>query len=91
MRLLILAFLAYILYRVLRRYLGPGPETRAEKFRRGRDGGVIDEMVQDPVCKTYIPSRDAKKRVIDGKAYLFCSDQCADEFEKQQAAKRSEG
>jgi YHS domain-containing protein len=85
MRLLILALLLYIIYRVIRSYFGSGQKMREEKIRKGNEAGVIDEMVQDPICKTYIPLREAKRRVFDGETYFFCSDQCADEFEKEKA------
>jgi YHS domain-containing protein len=39
-------------------------------------------MVQDPSCKTYIPKRDARRKVIEGKEYFFCSKDCADRFEE---------
>ena len=50
MRLLIFAFLAYVLYRVIKGVLSSGhrPVSRNER-------GSVDEMVQDPLCKTYIP------------------------------------
>ena len=38
---------------------------------------MIDEMVQDPLCKTYIPLRESVKRTIDGQELFFCSDACA--------------
>ena len=79
MRILILIFLGYLLYRVVRRYLAAGKTV--ERDERGE--GSIDEMVQDPVCKTYVLLREAEKRVIGGKTYYFCSRKCADEFEKQ--------
>ncbi len=81
MRLLILAFLAYLLYRVLKHFFG-GPKVR----RPEPDGGAIDEMVQDPWCKTYIPLREAEKRVIRGQTYFFCSKACADKFEENKEA-----
>ena len=78
MRLLIFIILAYLLYSVLKRILGSSKE-----IDRGRDGGVIDEMVQDPVCKTYIPRREAVKRVIEGQNFFFCSNECASKFESE--------
>lgn len=78
MRLLIFAVLAYLLYRVLRSYFGSG-----QKITKTQNGGVIDEMVKDPFCDTYIPVRDAKRRVIDGREYFFCSEACADKFQKK--------
>ena len=56
-------------------------------FRQGRvyqdkaRGGVLDEMVQDPVCKIYIPRKEAFKKTYGGKEILFCSRECADKFE----------
>ncbi|MFO7986745.1 MAG: YHS domain-containing protein [Desulfatiglandaceae bacterium] len=81
-RLLILAFLVYLFYRVVRRYLGQG-EMRDRERGQGTGAGPVDEMVQDPVCKTYIPRRDAQRKVIGGKEYFFCSKECADQFERE--------
>ncbi len=44
---------------------------------------AVDEMVQDPFCKTYIPLRSAQRKVIQGQEYFFCSKECADSFEKE--------
>jgi YHS domain-containing protein len=79
MRILILLLLGYLLYRVVRRYLAAGQTVR----QQGGDAGSIDEMVQDPVCKTYVPLREAEKRVFAGETHYFCSTDCADEFERQ--------
>jgi uncharacterized protein len=78
MRIIIFAILAYLLYRILQGFFGSGKRTKnAEK------GGVIDEMVKDPFCNTYVPQRDAKRKVIDGKEYFFCSEECANKFQKE--------
>ena len=83
MRLIILALLFYILFRLVK---GLIRFDRGE-LREESNGGVIDEMVQDPVCETYIPRRDAVKRVIGGKAFFFCSDQCASRYESEREGK----
>ena len=54
-----------------------------KKIRKTENSGVIDEMVKDPFCDTYIPVRDAKRRVINGREYFFCSEACADKFQKE--------
>ena len=78
MRLIIFAILAYLLYRILRGLFGSGQKTKnTEK------GEVIDEMVKDPFCNTYVPQRDAKRKVIDGKEYFFCCEECAHKFQKE--------
>jgi YHS domain-containing protein len=74
-RIIFLAVLAYILYRLVK-----GIFSARTKIDRRKAGGVIDEMVQDPSCRTYIPRRESVRRVIEGQEYLFCSDECADKF-----------
>ena len=78
LRLLVLVALGYLLYRVVKSFLPP-----SRKLNKIRSNGVIDEMVQDPQCKTYIPRREAQRKVIDGKEYFFCGKECADKFEKE--------
>ena len=75
-RLLVLGALGYIGYRVVKGVFGS-----TKRLDQRVNGGVIDEMVQDPFCKTYIPRRESVKRVIEGQEHLFCSDDCADKFE----------
>jgi len=80
MRLIILIFLAYLAYRLVRKYL---PRSDGQRSGMTTDGGAIDEMVQDPACKTYIPRRTAYRRVVDGTEYFFCSRECAEKFERE--------
>ena len=77
-KFLVLIFLIFLLYRAVRKYmpLGQKTEQRAE-------GGPVDEMVQDPSCLTYIPRRDARRKVIGGKEFFFCSNECAEKFETE--------
>ena len=77
-RFLIFAFLAYLLYRIIRGLIDP-----ALKSGKGKSNETIDEMVQDPSCKTYIPLREAKRKVIGGQEYYFCSKKCCENFEKE--------
>jgi YHS domain-containing protein len=41
----------------------------------------VDEMVQDPVCKVYVPKRDALTAVRSGTTYYFCSRECLEKFD----------
>lgn len=75
-RFLIFVVLAYASYRIVKAVFWP-----KEKIIRGPDGGVIDEMVQDPYCKTYVPKREAVRKIIGGETYSFCSEECARKFE----------
>ena len=78
LRILIFGLLAYLLYRLLKGLIAPSLKSG----RRNKDR-IIDEMVQDPFCRTYIPLRSAKRKVIRGQEYYFCSKECCEKFELQ--------
>ena len=80
-RFLIFAIGVYAAYRIVKAIFWP-----REKISRGPEGGVFDEMVQDPYCETYIPKREAVKKVIEGQTYSFCSEECANKFEAEKRA-----
>jgi YHS domain-containing protein len=42
-----------------------------------------NDMVQDPVCKTYVPRGSAVSANIGDQTYLFCSRDCAETFQNQ--------
>ncbi|MBU2499133.1 MAG: hypothetical protein KKE57_09540 [Proteobacteria bacterium] len=78
MRFLLLVLAAYVVYRIIKGLLRP-----AKEIRKGPEGGVIDEMVQDPFCKIYVPRKEAVRRIIAGQEVLFCSNECAEKFEAE--------
>jgi YHS domain-containing protein len=41
-----------------------------------------DTLMQDPVCGTFIPRKEALKLVKDGKEYFFCSEGCLKRFRR---------
>lgn len=41
-----------------------------------------DTLMQDPVCGTFIPRKEALKEVKDGKEYFFCSEGCLKRFRR---------
>ncbi len=44
-----------------------------------------DHMVQDPVCKVFVPRGTATTEDIGGQTYYFCSRSCADKFQEKLA------
>jgi YHS domain-containing protein len=81
-RLITFAVLLYLLYRLVKGFL-----TQGKEYKEKAQDGAVDEMVQDPVCKTYIPRREAVKRSFEGKIILFCSKECADKFKFEEKDK----
>jgi YHS domain-containing protein len=39
-----------------------------------------DQMIQDPVCRVYVPRGSAVEATIGGQPYFFCSHDCATQF-----------
>lgn len=78
-RLLLILGLLLLLYFLLR--------STVREFLRGHDQGrkLTDKnrMVQDPVCRTYVPQGTAVSATIGGQTYYFCSKVCAETFQRQ--------
>ncbi len=79
-RLLIGLLLGYLAYKVIQKV---APLFKS-KLPPASGGGRVaaEELVQDPVCKTFIPRRDALKASKDGQDYYFCSEGCRKRFLK---------
>lgn len=82
-RIILLAVLCYILYRLVKSLLLP-PSQKFGK-QAGQGGKIItDEMVSDPYCNVYIPKQDAIKTKIAGKTLFFCSKECKKKYLEEQ-------
>lgn len=77
-RLLILAVLFYIGYRLLRSVLLEQFKKKSSQVKK--DSQVQDVLVEDPVCHTLIPKKQAIRLRKDGQTYYFCSEKCCDLF-----------
>ena len=71
---LIVGFLAYTVFQVIKQALMKPPGPPPEKTARG------EEMVQDPECKTFVPRSDAVRAQHKGQALFFCSDECRNKY-----------
>ena len=74
---LIVGFLVYTVFQMVKQAMLKPPGKPPEKTRRGED------MVQDPECGTYVPRNDAVKIQADGKTSYFCSTECRDKYLKR--------
>jgi len=78
LRLVVLAILFYILYRLL---AGIGkkksePKPLNEKY----SSPVSDALVEDPVCHTLVPKGQALRLQHENQIYYFCSEACCSRF-----------
>ncbi len=71
----------YLLRRAIRKF---GNDGGLVSSREGQEPG--NQMVQDPVCRVFIPRENAVKEEIGGQVYFFCSRGCATAFQKQLSA-----
>lgn len=80
-RLLLVVGLLVVLYFLLRSAIR---ELKGKKEHGPALSGKND-MLQDPVCRTYVPRGAAVSASIGGQTYFFCSQDCAQTFRKQLA------
>ncbi|MEE9911399.1 MAG: hypothetical protein K4571_06705 [Deltaproteobacteria bacterium] len=77
-KLLVILVLLYVGYRVvvmLRRVKSQDVEgRRVDTPPKGED------LVQDPLCRTYVPKSQAYVKEIDGQDQYFCSSECCEKY-----------
>jgi YHS domain-containing protein len=79
-RLIILAILFYIGYRLLVGGRKKEKKTRKENPTAGRAGAVSDVLVEDPICRCLVPKRQAIHLQHQGNMVYFCSEDCCNKF-----------
>jgi uncharacterized protein len=79
-QLILLAAIIYILFKWLR--LGSPPVKKTRTFGRQdpSQGSPVEEMVQDPVCGTWVPMTQAQVLSRGGETLYFCSAECREKF-----------
>ena len=76
-RILILGILFYILYRLL---MAGRKKKKAASASAGTELPRQDVLVEDPVCHTYIPKKQAIVYRDGDESHYFCSEKCRDTF-----------
>jgi uncharacterized protein len=75
LRILILGFLFYIIYRLL-----TGGRKKIRKAGHTAVPQPHDVLVEDPVCKVCVPKKQAVILEEDGHNTYFCSQECREKF-----------
>lgn len=78
--------LVWIGIKAIKRFLAKDAEPRRVR-RNAAPGEVMDVMVQDPQCGTYLPKQEAHTAWVDGKEQYFCSRECRDAYKAGQPRK----
>ena len=77
-RIIFILILLIILYFLLRSAFREFGNRQPDRLLKSKD-----QMVQDPVCRVFVPRGSAVTEVIGGQTYCFCSQGCAATFQKQ--------
>jgi YHS domain-containing protein len=87
LRLVVLAILVYIGFRLLIGGLKKGKRGTKQKTPDSGPTGVADILVEDPVCHRLVPKGQAIHLQHQGSMIYFCSEDCCNTF----VQKRKEG
>lgn len=78
-RLIIFFVGIYLLYKVIKFFRQAKSVSRNNRqFKPTQVTG--EDLVEDPVCHTYIPVSQAYKKEMAGKNYYFCSKECCEGY-----------
>lgn len=81
-RLLFAIGIVYLAYRIGKKFFLPITEKK-EEFPPRPTSIESEDMVQDPVCGTYVPLGNAYKTTINGKTLYFCSEACCETYKEK--------
>lgn len=77
-RLLIAVVVIYFLYKLLRKgFFAAGGKSGAAGPKPPAAG---EDLIEDPLCHTYVPVSHAHPASIDGKTVYFCSQKCLERY-----------
>lgn len=76
MLLVVVVFIGYKIYKMIQR----ASVSSVDKFPEGPPPARGEELVQDPLCKTYVPKSQAIVSDIHGHREYFCSLECRDKY-----------
>ncbi len=78
LRLILIAIFLYLLVKFFKLLFLKPPEQK--KPPQPGTSSAINEMVQDPVCKVYVPKNSSLSISDSGTTYYFCSKECMKKF-----------
>ncbi len=73
---IIIVYFIYKLFKILKK--SKIEKSNHDQFQPEKTAG--EDLIEDPVCHTYIPLSQAYKKTISGKDYYFCSKQCSEKY-----------
>lgn len=82
-KLVVIAGILYLAYRVYRFLRTPVKKAEPKVLRKKEVKGV--DLVEDPMCHTYIPLSNVYKKIVleNGETVYFCSQKCFEQYGSQ--------
>jgi len=81
LKLVIGVIVIYLLFKLFRKsFPQMGGKAGPEEIRTAVAG---EDLVEDPLCHTYVPIGDACRTQIDGKTIYFCSLKCLEQYKSE--------
>ena len=81
LKIVIVGVLLYIAFRMI---FGGRKKNVNNEDGQPRELPAHDVLMEDPVCKSLVPMRQAVVLEHDGAKHYFCSQKCCDAFKLQQ-------
>jgi YHS domain-containing protein len=88
-RLAIILLILYLLYRLFRWVFLPGGKT-VKPLPRGGGEPPREDLVEDPVCHTYLPASEARTARFGGRDLYFCSEECLEKYRNEHGGEEKE-
>ncbi|HOI74524.1 MAG TPA: YHS domain-containing protein [Syntrophales bacterium] len=88
-RLAIILLILYLLYRLFRWIFLPGGKV-VKPLPREDSGSPREDLVEDPVCHTYLPASQARKARFDEQDLYFCSEECLEKYRRELEGEQEE-
>ncbi|MDH4085140.1 MAG: hypothetical protein OEV99_16845 [Nitrospira sp.] len=79
----LLIVLSFLLRQMFRGFRSPNRDIRGKSTDGADRQEELDEMIEDPVCHTFVPKRIAVIEEVGGREYCFCSKECAVTFQRE--------
>jgi YHS domain-containing protein len=89
-RFILFLVLFYLLYRVIK-YFQKTKSIKVDDYKYKTAQVEGEDLVEDPLCHTYISVSQAHKKEITGKEYYFCSKECCEIYISQKTKERQQG
>lgn len=79
-RIVLVAVIIWLLYRLIYNWFKKPEKTADEGQASIAKDESLQEMVQDPVCKVYLPRQQAIELKLARGSHFFCSEECREKF-----------